>query len=207
MCYTERESVIYNKLTLGIPPLMIAVGMAFLLLVVIFVAGCGEEEASDSAAGEATGQEAERQVTVPEETEPEDESVASVEEPVTVGDVQWTVIEAQQLDRIVSRMGSEEGSFVVVDVALQNNSNQDVTLATPFMTLVDGEGREFEADQERNFTHLDPEKNMFVDHIDPGSTKEGRVIFTVAPDSSEIMLKVGEGRFASDETGYIDLGL
>lgn len=190
----------------GIPLLMIAASMAFLLLV--FVTGCGEEEGSAPAeAEETTEQEAARQVTTPEETQPEGESVASVEETITVGDVRWSVIEAQYLDRIVSRMGSEEGNFVMVDVALQNNSNQDVTLATPFITLVDDEGREFEADQERNFTHLDPEKNMFVNHIDPGSTKEGRVIFAVAPDSSNIRLKVGEGRFASDETGYIDLGL
>ena len=185
---------------------MIAASMAFLLLV--FVIGCGEEEGSAPAeAEETTEQEAARQVTTPEETQPEDDSIASVEEPITVGNVRWYVIEAQYLDRIVSRMGSEEGNFVMVDVALQNNSNQDVTLATPFITLVDDEGREFEADQERNFTHLDPEKNMFVNHIDPGSTKEGRVIFAVAPDSSNIRLKVGEGRFASDETGYIDLGL
>lgn len=185
---------------------MIAASMAFLLLV--FVIGCGEGEGSGPAeAEETTEQEAARQVTTPEETQPEDDSVASVEEPITVGNVRWSVIEAQYLDRIVSRMGSEEGNFVMVDVALQNNSNQDVTLATPFITLVDDEGREFEADQERNFTHLDPEKNMFVNHIDPGSTKEGSVIFAVAPDSSNIRLKVGEGRFASDETGYIALGL
>jgi len=184
---------------------MIVAGIVFLSLV--FVAGCGEEEASDPAAGEATEQEAARQVTTPEETEPEDEAVVSIGEPVTVGDVQWAVIEAQYLERIVSRMGSEEGNFVMVDVALQNNSNQDITLATPFMTLVDSQGREFEADQERNFTHLDPEKNMFVDQIEPGSIKEGRVIFAVAPDSSNVRLKVGEGRFASDETSYINLGL
>ncbi|HZG62681.1 MAG TPA: DUF4352 domain-containing protein, partial [Rubrobacteraceae bacterium] len=189
----------------GVSPLMIVAGIVFLSLV--FVAGGGEEEASDPAAGEATEQEAARQVTTPEETEPEDEAVVSVEEPVTVGDVQWAVIEAQYLERIVSRMGSEEGNFVMVDVALQNNSNQDITLATPFMTLVDSQGREFEADQERNFTHLDPEKNMFVDQIEPGSIKEGRVIFAVAPDSSNVRLKVGEGRFASDETSYINLGL
>ncbi len=198
--------MIRNRPVSGIPLLMIAASMAFLLLVL--VTGCGEEEGSAPAeAEETTEQEAARQVTTPEETQPEDDSVASVEEPITVGNVRWSVIEAQYLDRIVSRMGSEEGNFVMVDVALQNNSNQDVTLATPFITLVDDEGREFEADQERNFTHLDPEKNMFVNHIDPGSTKEGRVIFAVAPDSSNIRLKVGEGRFASDETGYIDLGL
>lgn len=198
--------MIRNRPVSGIPLLMIAASMAFLLLV--FVTGCGEEEGSaPTEAEETTEQKAARQVTTPEETQPEDYSVASVEETITVGNVRWSVIEAQYLDRIVSRMGSEEGNFVMVDVVLQNNSNQDVTLATPFITLVDDEGREFEADQERNFTHLDPEKNMFVNHIDPGSTKEGRVIFAVAPDSSNIRLKVGEGRFASDETGYIDLGL
>lgn len=186
---------------------LVALGVAFLM--VVFAGGCGgngDDEAQNPPAEETTEQAAAGQGSGPEETEA-DSSAAPVGEPVTVGNVRWMVQEVQQLDRIVSRVGSEEGNFVVVDLALENNSNQDVTLATPFVTLVDGEGNEVEADQDRNFTHLDPEKNMFVDQIEPGSTKAGRIIFSVEPDASELRLKVGEGRFASDETGYVDLNL
>lgn len=185
-----------------------AAGTALLFTVLTFAVGCGGDEASNPSAEETAGPETTEQASTTEETEPSaEDSMASVGETITVGNVRWTVTEAQQLDRIVSRLGSEEGNFVVVDVSFTNNANQDVILATPFVTLVDNEGREFEADQDRNFTHLDPEKNMFVGQVKPGSTREGRIIFSVAPDSSGIMLKVGDGTFASDETGYIDLGL
>jgi len=38
-------------------------------------------------------------------------------------------------------------------------------------------------------------------------TKEGKIIFSVEPDSSGLQLRVGEAKFASDESAYIDLGL
>ena len=62
-------------------------------------------------------------------------------------------------------------------------------------------------DNEYKFTYLYPEENMFVGPIDPGSYKEGKIIFGTAPDSSGLRLRVGEARFASDETALIDLGL
>ena len=48
---------------------------------------------------------------------------------------------------------------------------------------------------------------MFAAHVRPGVTKEGKIIYSVEPDSSALQLQVGEARFASDETAYIDLGL
>jgi hypothetical protein len=71
---------------------------------------------------------------------------------------------------------------------------------------VDSEGREFEPDIEMNFFHLWGEENMFVGKVEPGTRKEGRVIFPIEPDSSGLKLRVGEAKFASNETRYIDLG-
>ena len=174
-----------------------------IVLVVAFAAGCGEDEDSVSSADEEV---AVQEDTAEQETEPSEDSVASIGETVTIGDVQWTVTDAQQSDILVSRLGTEEGNFVIVDVNFVNNSNQDITLATPFVTLLDSEGREVEADIENNFIHVEPARNMFVDHVTPGTTKEGRIIYSIAPDASGFQLKVGQGKFASDETRYIDLG-
>ena len=182
-------------------------GAVFLVLLAAFIGGCGgEDSGSQTEEAEQDGVEQESAETT---TEPaEAEAAASIGEPVTVGNVQWTVTDAEKLDELQSIKGEyEPGNFVIIDVTFSNSSNQDVTLATPFFTLIDSEGREFEPEIEYNFTYLYPEENMFVEPVDPGSYKEGKIIFGVAPDSSGLRLRVGEARFASDETALIDLGL
>jgi Domain of unknown function (DUF4352) len=189
--------------------MLIAVGVAFLLVIVALAGGCGGEEQQSSGSSEdgATEQEAAKQETA-ETTNADSSSAASIGEPVTVGNVQWTVTDAKQQPQLITDSGrTEDGNFVMMDVTFQNNSNQDLTLATPFMILRDDEGNEFEPDIDTNFTFLYPEENMFVGHVEPGATKEGKVIFTVDQDSSGFELQVGEGRFASDKLAYIDLGI
>jgi hypothetical protein len=164
------------------------------------IAGCGrEEQASSSSADDQGGAE--------QTTESAEKTEASIGEPITVGSVQWTVTKGEWSDILVSNnWGNDEGMFVLLDVDLTNNSNQDLRLATPFLALVDSEGREFEPDIEMNFFHLWGSENMFVGKVEPGTTKEGRVIFPIEPDSSGLKLRVGEAKFASNETRYIELG-
>lgn len=184
---------------------------ALLIAVVALAGGCGGGEDASSSTDEAAEQETEAVETESTEesttTGSEEASGHSIGEPVVVGDVAWAVTDVEESDILVSRLGSEEGHFIIVDIIFQNNSNQDITFATPFVTLVDGEGREFEPDIEYNFNHIEPENNMFAAHVRPGVTKEGKIIYSVEPDSSGLQLQVGEARFASDETAYIDLGL
>lgn len=190
----------------GIRFIFVAMGIAF-LLVAALAGGCGgEEQAPGSSEDEVAEQDGAEQEPA-ETTESGEESAASIGEPVTVGDVQWTVTDAEQLDELISNRGDyEEGDFVSIDITLSNNTNQDITLATPFFTLIDDQGREVEPNIDNNFTFLYPEENMFVDQINPGATKEGKIIFPAYPDASGFRLQVGEVRFASDETEYIDLG-
>jgi hypothetical protein len=173
--------------------------IVFLAVVAAFVAGCGGEQASDSSADDQGGAK--------QTTESTEKPVASIGEPVTVGSVQWTVTKGEWSDILVSEhWGNDEGNFVILDVDLSNNSNQDLRLATPFLALVDSEGREFEPDIEMNFFHLWGEENMFVGKVEPGTRKEGKVIFPIDPDSSRLKLRVGGAEFGSNETRDIDLG-
>lgn len=193
----------------GIPFMLAAASM---VLLVAFIGGCGGEQAPGSSSGDEV---AEQDGTVQEsgstekgsaKTESTKDSTVSIGEPVAVGSVRWTVTDAKQLDELASRMGVEEGSFVTVDLTLENNSNQDITLATPFLPLLDSEGRKFEPDIDANFMHVDPDRNMFIEPLEPGAAKDGLVIYAVEPDSSGFKLQVGQARFAPGETRYIDLG-
>jgi hypothetical protein len=188
-----------------------AMVMVFLLVIAALAGGCGgEEQTPSSSEGEVAKQDgAEQEPAESTEAAKEtgEESAASIGEPVTVGDVEWTVTDAEQLDELISIRGDyEEGDFVSIDITLSNNTNQDITLATPFFALIDDQGREVEPNIDHNFFFLYPEENMFVDQINPGATKEGKIIFPVYPDASGFKLRVGEVRFASEETEYIDLG-
>jgi hypothetical protein len=191
----------------GVPPILGVVAIA-LLVVAAFIGGCGGEEASDSSTEEVAEQDVAEQDVEEQKTETAEEPEASVGDTVSIGNVQWTVTEVLRSDMLVSRLGIEEGDYVIVDVDFRNNSNQDIRLATPFVTLLDGQGREYEADIEFNFLHVYASENMFVDQVNPGASKEGKIIFTVEdPDASGFKLQVGEARFASNEIASIDLGI
>ena len=186
--------------------------VALFAILATLAGGCAEEQASDPPADEAAEQggaeQKDAQPTATEATQATDGSVASVGEIVSLGDVRWQVDEVRQLNELYyPRFGLRQGNFIITEITFQNNSNQDITFATPFMTLVDSQGREYEPDIENNFTYVEPELNMFVDQIEPGATKEGAVIFSVEPDASGFRLRVGEARFSSDETADIDLGI
>ena len=183
----------------SVPAMRSMVVTMFLAVIVTFLSGCGGEQATDTSSGEADEQ------GTTEETA-EETGTVSVGEPITVGDVQWTVTAVQQTDILISRFGTEEGHFLILDISFTNNSNQDIRLASPFLPLLDGEGHEFEPDVKRTFYNIEGEKNMFAGPVEPGATKEGRVIYTIPPDASGFKLQVGEAKFASSQTKYIDLG-
>lgn len=177
------------------------IGIVFLAIVVAFVGGCGGEEQDVSSVNEA-----DEQSEVEQTVEPAEQSTASVGDTVTVGDVQWTVTKAEWSDILVSRFGDQEGNFVLLNVDFWNNSNQDLRLATPMLALVDSEGREYEPDIDVNFFHVYGDENMFVGKVEPGARKQGMIIFPVEPDSSGFKFRVGEAKFASNETRDIELG-
>jgi hypothetical protein len=49
-------------------------------------------------------------------------------------------------------------------------------------------------------------KDIFMEQVNPGVTKQGETIFTVAPDASDFILKAGDTDMFADKNAYIDLG-
>jgi hypothetical protein len=100
---------------------------------------------------------------------------------------------------------TKRGNFVIVDFNFTNNSNEAVTLDSASVSLIDSSGNKSEADPD-TFGYVPANKDIFLENVNPGVTRQGEVIFTVAPDASGFKLRVGDTNPFSGKNGYVDLG-
>lgn len=155
------------------------------------------EEAQDDPAQEQAGQD--------QQAEEGGENTVTVGEPLTVGETAWIVTNAEQSTQLTDEFGeSETGNFVVVDYEFTNNSSESITLDSSMLTLTDSQERENEPDTDKLF-YIEPERDLFLEQVNPGVSQEGTVIFTVSDDASGFVLELAGG-FFSGEAGYVDLG-
>lgn len=135
----------------------------------------------------------------------EQQPPAAVGESLKIGETSWTATEATKQQQLSSSLGeTKQGNFVVVNFQFTNNGSESVTLDSAMMTLIDGQGREFDVDTD-SLGFVPPDKDIFLNQVNPGVTEEGQVIFTTAPDAQDFTLQVSEGMFGAN-TGKIELG-
>lgn len=123
-----------------------------------------------------------------------------------VGEVSWVVNGAEQATTLQSQFGgsSGEGNFVVVDFTFTNNGSEAVTLDTVSLTLVDGQDRRSEPDPDA-FEYIEEGRDIFLEQVNPGVSREGTAIFTVAPDAADFTLELGDAAMFSEESGTVEL--
>ncbi len=201
--------------------------VALVVLVVIIGAFIGgdEEVATDSQSG-GSGQSEQNQAgsqnqnqsgdqgsdpAAAEEDQPgnqeqNEQPVAGIGEPVQVGEVQWTVTGAESTNELTAEFQEpKQGDFVIVNFSFTNNGTEAKTLDSESMTLIDTQGREFQADTD-TFMYIDPSQDVFLEQVNPGVTRDGTVIYTTAPDASGFQLEVGDADLFSSESARVDLG-
>ena len=167
-----------------------------LVVIVAAVGGGGGSQTADSGSGEGAEDQ-------PGATKAD---AVAIGEPVKAGKVEWTVVTAREATSLKSTFGGKkEGNFVIVDFNFTNGNQEAVTLDSESFRLIDSEGREFEVDTD-TFEYVEPDKDIFLDQVNPGVSREGEVIFTVAPDASDFTLEAGDTDMFADENAYIDLG-
>jgi hypothetical protein len=124
----------------------------------------------------------------------------------TVGNVEWTVTDAYLTNQLKSTFGTQKrGRFVVVDFTFTNYRNEEVTLDPQLhMTLKDSRGREFGPDPDAwEFVPL--RLDIFLEPVNPGVSKNGRVIYQVPPDAHGFILTVDDVEFWEDKSAVFDL--
>lgn len=174
--------------------------LVLILLLLLVVGGCaafivGSGGGKDSKSGSAKGEQ----------------SSVAIGQPVTVGDVTWTVTNARQADQLRQEGApkgagkTEQGNFVVVDFDFTNNGSDPVTLDSASLGLIDSTGRESNPNPDQVF-YVPRDRQIFLENINPGVTRQGQAIFEVAPGASGFQLQAGDTNPFIDENGYVDLG-
>jgi lipoteichoic acid synthase len=155
----------------------------------------------DSLSEESTGQRARQSGEQPAD------STVAIGQPLTVGDVEWTVTSAYPANQLISAVddGTKQGNFVVVSFQFKNNSNEGLTLSSDSLALLDGNGRSFKFDTD-TYLYVDWSKALFRFEVAPGDSQEGQIIFKVAPDASQFLLQLGEETPFTNNSGYVNLG-
>jgi Domain of unknown function (DUF4352) len=184
----------------GMRWVLIGAGGCLVLLLLVFVGftGClaaivGSGGGGDGGGGEVGYDEAKEQA-VP------------IGETVEAGDVAWTVNNVTQATELSALGQRKQGNFVIIDVTFINNGSEPVTLDSASLAILDDQGRTHETDPDASM-YVNPNRDLFLNQVNPGVTKEGRAIFDVAPDAKGLILRAGDTDPFSDENAYVNLGI
>jgi len=147
-----------------------------------------------------------------EEPTPEEKYAAAkknavpVGETVEVGNVARTVSNVEKATELKALGERKQGTFIIVDVTFINNGDEPTTLDSESLAILDDQDRTHETDPDASF-YVPTNRDLFLNQVNPGVTKQGRAIFTVAPDAQGLILRAGDTEIMSDENAYIDLGM
>lgn len=125
----------------------------------------------------------------------------------TVADASWVVTSAQPRSELRSQFGSQskQGNFVVVDFTFTNNGNEAKTLTQNIIALYDNSGRKYSPDTD-TFSYIPSDENILLDQVNPGVTKNGEVIFSVASGASGFTLELSSTNFLKRDKAEVNLG-
>jgi hypothetical protein len=186
--------------------------MAVLTLLLAFGAmACSTEQSTEqNSESQNSGEQQEQQ---PEDTSQENQQsqdqseVASIGEEVTVGDVSYTVTDAERVTRLEDPYDVEEpltGNFMLLSFTFTNNGSEPVTVSDLGMYLYDSEDSQYETDTEAAYYLPDDTAMYMLDRVNPGLSQDVQTLYAIPPDAGGFELEVSSGFFAT-ETARIDL--
>lgn len=184
-----------TKLAFGgcvVMPILLLVGF---VSCIALLGGTGEQ--TGSGAGEE-----------PNEQDPDAlrAEAAKIGDPVKAGNITWTVTRVEQKTELRSFGETKQGNFVIVDLTAENTGKEPVTVDSESLALLDDQGRTHETDTDQSL-YVPSRLDLFLEQVNPGVTKEARVIFNIAPDAGGLILRAGDGEVFTDKNGYVDLDI
>jgi hypothetical protein len=140
------------------------------------------------------------------EQKPRPQAEYSVGQTAQVANVQWRVSDAYLTNQLRSNFGTQKrGRFVVVNFTFTNNRDEEVTLDPELhMVLKDRRGREFGTDVD-SWEYMPTNLDIFIEPVNPGISKNGRVIYQVPPDAWGFTLRLDDVEFWEEESAVFDL--
>lgn len=182
--------------------------LAVIALAVVVTAVGGDEEGESSESSDDSGSEesAESDDSSADEGEASDEEdegseeaeVASLGEPVAVGDWEITV---SSVGERTAQVGDEflstdaQGEFLPVEVSLTNNGSSAESFFASDFVVIDADGREFSYSSDASMYSGEAGLSI-LDEVNPGNALSGYLYFDVAETADIQKVHINDGWFA-----------
>lgn len=183
--------------------------LGIVVVVILAVAGVSfmsrvAEDLSDVTDVDFTEQEND------DESVEESSEIFQLGETVTVDDIEWVLVDAENIgNRMKSQLGeygedcvAKSGEFIQLTLKAKNNRKEMATLSNLY--LYDSEGREFVTSSDVIFCVEDD--MWLIDNINPGIERTFLAVYEVPEDASGFKLKVGNLDMWKTGHEYISLG-
>jgi hypothetical protein len=111
-------------------------------------------------------------------------AVAVMGEPFQVGNAQITVRKVAAVKQIGNAYLNKKGDYRVLTLTIKNTSKEQFTTDSSNFKLIGSDGAEYSTDSD-TIMYMDSDDSLFLEAINPGISKTGKLIFAV-PAAAEI---------------------
>jgi hypothetical protein len=118
----------------------------------------------------------------------ENKVTVAISVPATIADVSFTVNSVEETKEISSGNqyidnATTEGKFIVVNVTVKNDKKEAITINSSFFKLITTSGVEYDPNTDgKVMMAMMEEENFFLQQVNPGLSKTGKVVFEVGSD-------------------------
>lgn len=156
--------------------------LLIVLGIIIGIVGGGDEETTNTNSTE------QKEEVKSEESKQEEKKVAGIGETATVADVGFTVQNVEETNEIDSgnefiENATTDGKFIIADIKIDNGQKEALTIDSSFFKIITADGTEYEPVTDGTvFMAMSQEDDFFLQQINPGLSKAGKVVFEVPAD-------------------------
>lgn len=186
----QRNFFMRHKIFTGI--------LAIIALVIVVNLGDGDSEQEADTGNEAEAENSndnngDNESTNAEETKENDDSEEvekiKIGDPAEIEGVTFIVNDVEETDEIDS--GEEfidnaetSGKFVILDVTVENDQDEAITIDSSFFKIITDEDKEHESSSDGDVMMAmgDEMNDFFIEDINPGIETDGKVVFEVSDD-------------------------
>lgn len=126
---------------------------------------------------------------------------------VKAGDILYYVHGTESKKELTSVLGNKttNGQFLIVNLFVGNDDKEARTVDGSMFKLLDANGKEYESSVELD-TYVNEDIGFFLQKINPGMNKEGKIVFEIPADAEGLVLEVSSGfGWSGGEIAYIGL--
>ncbi|MEK4538102.1 DUF4352 domain-containing protein [Peribacillus sp. FSL K6-1552] len=173
--------------------------MALGIIIALSVIGSfmgGEEETSDAKVKEADSTQTKDNKT---DSSKKETKVYKIGDKVKVGKLAYKITNAESMTEIKSNnefieSAKTDGQFLVIDIEAFNNDKEARMVDSSMFKVKDNQGREFEPSNDSDVMMvLEETMDLFLQDINPGISKKGKLVFELPKDSSTYSIEVSSG--------------